>query len=156
MSIKQKTPLNIFLFLLSAVLMLSFIPQQADARGGRGGGGRGGGGRMHTSVHSNHVDIDRHTNVNRGRRGNVNVHRDVDIDVDHRHGRYYHPVATGVAIGATAAITSAVVGSMIYSLPPTGCSTVIRNGISYSQCGSVWYEPRYSGNSVTYVVVNPM
>ncbi len=141
MSIKQKTPLNIFLFLLSAVLMLSFIPQQADAR--RGGGGA----RMHSSVHrSSHVN----------RNVNVNRHVDIDVDVDHRRGRYYHPVATGVAIGATAAVTSAVVGSMIYSLPPTGCSTVIRNGISYSQCGSVWYEPRYSGNSVTYVVVNPM
>lgn len=151
MNIKQKTPLKIFLFLLSAVVMLSFIPQQADAR-------RGGGARVHSSVHrsSTNVNVNRHTNVNRGRHGNVNVNRNVHVDVDHRHGRNYHPVATGVAIGATAAITSAVVGSMIYSLPPTGCSTVIRNGISYSQCGSVWYEPRYSGNSVTYIVVNPM
>ncbi len=142
MSIKQGTSLKIFLLMLSTAVILSFIPQQADAR--RGGGG---GARMHSSVH-------RSANVNRSR--NVNVNRHVDIDVDHRRGRYYHPVAAGVAIGATAAVTAAVVGSVVYSLPPSGCSTVITNGISYSQCGSVWYQPRYSGNSVTYVVVDPM
>ncbi len=141
MSIKQKRPLTISLFILSAVMMLSFLPQQADAR--RGGGG---GARMHSSVH-------RSSHVNRSR--NVNVNRNVNIDIDHRRGGFYHPVAAGVAIGATVAVTAAVVGSVYHTLP-TGCSTVINNGITYSQCGSVWYQPRYSGSNVTYVVVNPM
>ncbi len=119
------------------------LTQQADAR------------RARTSVHrSSHTSVHRSTNVHR--RTNVNVNRHVDVNVNNRRGRYYHPVATGVAIGATAAVTAAVVGSMVNTLPPSGCTTVIRNGIAYSQCGSVWYEPRYSGNSVTYVVVNPM
>ena len=54
-----------------------------------------------------------------------------------------------VAIAATAI----VVGSVVRYLP-TGCSTVVRNGIAYSQCGTVWYEPQYAGNDVTYIVVN--
>ncbi len=143
MIIRKNLALKLFLFMLSAAVIVSFIPQQADAR------------RARTSVHrSSHTSVHRSTNVHR--RTNVNVNRHVDVNVNNRRGRYYHPVATGVAIGATAAVTAAVVGSMVNTLPPSGCTTVIRNGIAYSQCGSVWYEPRYSGNSVTYVVVNPM
>jgi hypothetical protein len=26
--------------------------------------------------------------------------------------------------------------------------------LTYYQCGSTWYQPSYSGGSVTYVVVN--
>ena len=143
MIILQNKPLKLFLLMLSAAVIVSFIPQQADAR------------RARTSVHrSSHTSVHRSTNVHRNT--NVNVNRHVDVNVNNRRGRYYHPVATGVAIGATAAVTAAVVGSMVNTLPPSGCTTVIRNGIAYSQCGSVWYEPRYSGNSVTYVVVNTM
>ena len=60
-----------------------------------------------------------------------------------------------MAIGATAAITSAVIGSMVYSLPPQ-CQTVVVNGIGYSNCGGTWYQPQYVGTSVQYVVVAPM
>ena len=68
---------------------------------------------------------------------------------------YHHPpIATGVAIGATAAITSAVIGSMVYTLPPA-CQTVVVNGIGYSNCGGTWYQPQYVGTSVQYVVVAP-
>lgn len=149
MIIRKNLPLKLFLFMLSAAVIVSFVPQQADAR------------RARTSVHrstnvhrSSHSSVHRSTNVHRNT--NVNVNRRVDVNVNHRRGGYYHPVATGVAIGATAAVTAAVVGSMVNTLPPSGCTTVIRNGIAYSQCGSVWYEPRYSGNNVSYVVVNPM
>ncbi len=58
-----------------------------------------------------------------------------------------------MAFGAAAAVTAAAIGSVVYSVPPS-CSTVIVNGISYSQCGSTWYAPRYSGTTVQYVVVN--
>jgi hypothetical protein len=34
------------------------------------------------------------------------------------------------------------------------CTNVVVNGITYSQCGSTWYQPTYSGADVTYVVVN--
>jgi hypothetical protein len=28
------------------------------------------------------------------------------------------------------------------------------NGISYQQCGSAWFQPQFSGSSITSVVVN--
>ncbi|MET0808805.1 MAG: hypothetical protein ABWX93_08630 [Pseudoxanthomonas sp.] len=99
--------------------------------------------------------------VNAGNRvntGDINIDRgDVNIDVDggYRGGYYRHPVAAGAVIGAMAVTTAAVVGSYYYALPPTGCTTVITNGISYQQCGSVYYQQTMSGSDVVYVVVNP-
>jgi hypothetical protein len=105
------------------------------------------------------VDVNKRTNVNVDRRTNVNIDRDrdidIDVDVDHDWDDHHNPVLTGMAIGATAAITSAVIGSIVYTLPPA-CSTVVVNGIAYSQCGTVWYQPQYVGTSVQYVVVNPV
>lgn len=156
MMIKSTKPLNLFVLMLSATVMLAFIPQQVDARGGN----RGGGGKAHSSVNRGggaNKNVNRNTNVNRNkntnvnRNTNVNVNKNVNVNVNNRYGHHhggYHPVATGVAIG----VTAAVIGSVVYSLP-SGCTTVIRAGISYRQCGSTWYEPRYSGNNVTYVVI---
>jgi hypothetical protein len=89
------------------------------------------------------------TNVNR----NLNVHRDIDIDVDHDY-RDYHPVATAVGVTAAVAVTAAVVGSIVYSLPPA-CSAVVVNGLTYQSCGGTWYQPQYVGTQVSYVVVTP-
>ena len=155
------------MLILSIAIVFAFMPQQADARKGNRGGGK-----AHSSVNRGHnknvnrnrnKNVNRNTNVNRNknvnRNTNVNVNRNrsrnvnVDIDVDHRHGRNYHPIGTAVAVGAAVAVTAAIVGSIVNTLP-SGCTTVIQNGISYSQCGNVWYEPQYSGNNVTYVVVN--
>lgn len=158
----------------------SLLPKSASTadcqRRGGGGGARaaaaprpaagGGGGRNVRSNASTNINqganrnanrnanVNRNTNVNRN--ANVNVNRNVNVDVDNRYGYRdgwdYHPIAAGVAIGATAAVTAAVIGSVVYSVPPS-CSTVIVNGISYSQCGSTWYAPQYSGTNVQYVVV---
>ncbi len=168
MMIKLNKPLNLFVLMLSATVMLAFIPQQVDAKkGNRGGGGqarssvnRGGGQNRNKSANRNsnvNRNNNRNTNVNRNKNVNVNSNRNVNVDVDvnHRHGHGhggYHPIARGVAVGAAVAVTAAVIGSVVYTLP-SGCTTVIRSGISYRQCGSTWYEPRYSGNDVTYVVV---
>lgn len=160
MMIKLSKPLNLFVLMLSATVMLAFIPQQVDARGGN----RGGGGKAHSSVNrggggnknaNRNKSTNRNTNVNRNKNTNINKNVNVDVNVNHRHGCCgggYHPVARGVAVGAAVAVTAAVIGSVVYTLP-TGCVTVIQNGISYRQCGSTWYEPRYSGNNVSYVVV---
>ncbi len=86
-----------------------------------------------------------------GECGGDDHHHD-DHYYDHWDDHYYHPVAAGIAIGATAAVTAAVVGSVVYSVPST-CGTVIVNGFSYYQCGTVWYRPQYYGSSVQYVVV---
>lgn len=101
-------------------------------------------------------------NINRpvvgNRVGNTNVVRNnnVNIDVD-RGWDYGHPVARGAAFGVaaatTAAVTRAVIGSTVYALPPA-CSPYAYSGYSYYSCGGAWYEPRYQGDSVVYVVVN--
>jgi hypothetical protein len=39
------------------------------------------------------------------------------------------------------------------SLPPP-CATVVVNGLAYQQCGSTWYQPRFSGTTTAYFVVN--
>lgn len=130
--------------------------------------GRGGGGAARTSVNrganvNHNANINRSANANVNRNANVNVNRNANVNVDRNvnvnrynnvhvdvDNRWNHPVGTAVAIGATAA----VVGSIIYSLPPS-CSMVSVGGVTYQQCGSTWYQPRYSGTSVQYVVVNP-
>jgi hypothetical protein len=68
--------------------------------------------------------------------------------------RPYHPVARTAAIVGTAAVTAAVVGSVVHSLPPA-CSSVVVGNAVYQQCGSAWYRPQYAGTTVNYVVVNP-
>jgi len=109
------------------------------------------------------IDVNRGVGVNRNVNANINrdinVDRDVDVDVDHRYGGYgygccYHPVARAAAATTAAVATAAAVGSVVYSLPPS-CAAVNVNGFTYQQCGSTWYQPQFSGSSVTYVVVNP-
>ncbi|MFC0686269.1 hypothetical protein [Novosphingobium clariflavum] len=113
--------------------------------GNHGGGGHRPPSRGGSTVNINHNDV----NINR------NVH------VDNHHGGHHndhwndwddhwHPLETA----ATVAVTAAVVGSIVRTIPPS-CSTMVVNGISYSQCGSTWYQPQYVGSSVQYVVVNP-
>jgi hypothetical protein len=92
---------------------------------------------------------------NSNRNNNINVDNDINIDAD---GGWdndwdYHPIAAGVAFGTAAAITSAAIGSMYYSLPPS-CVPRPYNSISYYYCGGAWYQPAYSGTSVSYTVVN--
>ena len=103
-----------------------------------------------TSVNRNtNTNINRNTNVNVDRNVNVNTHRNVDIDVDVDHG--WNPVATVAAV----AVTAAVVGSVVHTLPPSGCYPVQIGPTLYQQCGSYWYQPQYYGTTVQYVVVNP-
>ena len=70
---------------------------------------------------------------------------------------WHHPVATaaavGVVAGTAAAVTRAALGTTVYALPTTGCVSTITAGLTYFQCGSVWYQPRYVSSGVTYVVV---
>jgi len=66
----------------------------------------------------------------------------------------YHPVARTAAVVGTAAVTAAVVGSVVHSLPPS-CSSVVVGNVAYQECGNAWYRPQYAGTTVNYVVVNP-
>ena len=120
-----------------------------------GGGGRPGGGGGGNRPQINNVNRDvranqvRNTSVN-----NVNVNRNVVVAPGHGyHGGWdnnYHPVATAAAVTATVAVTSAVVGSMVRTVP-AGCVPVNYGGLIYQQCGSTWYQPQNGA----YVVINP-
>ena len=101
----------------------------------------------------NNANVNR-ANVNNANINNVNVNRNwnTDVDVDNGWGWGGHPVAAGAGFAAGAALTSAAIGSVVYSLPPA-CSVVSVNGVSYQHCGSTWYEPQFAGTSVSYVVV---
>jgi hypothetical protein len=68
--------------------------------------------------------------------------------------RPYHPVARAAVVTTAAVGTAVAVGTIARSLPPS-CSTVMVGNVAYHQCGSTWYQPRYAGSGVTYVVVTP-
>lgn len=95
-------------------------------------------------------------NVERNTSRSVNIDQDIEVDVDNDHWNDWddHPVAAAAAVTAGVALTSAVIGSIVYSVPPS-CVTTVVNGMTYSQCGSTWYQPQYYGNNVQYVVVDP-
>jgi hypothetical protein len=66
----------------------------------------------------------------------------------------YHPVARAAVVGTAAVATAVAVGTVVRSIPPS-CTSVMVGNVAYQQCGSTWYQPRYAGSQVTYVVVNP-
>jgi hypothetical protein len=154
-----------FLTPLSILVVASFAmaPLAEAARGGGGGGGghAGGGGGGGRNVQANNKNVDsrttnvRNTSVNNT---NVNVNKNVNVNVDNNRGgccnngwdNDYHPIGTAVAVGATIAVTSAIVGSMVRTVPP-GCVPVNYGGYVYQQCGTTWYQPQ----GTQYVVINP-
>ena len=66
----------------------------------------------------------------------------------------YRPVARAAVVTGAAVATAVVVGSVVRSIPPS-CTSVVVGNVAYQQCGNTWYQPRYAGSGVTYVVVNP-
>jgi hypothetical protein len=160
---------------LAALVLTSFAmasyADAAAARGGgggggggaRGGGGGGGGGQRQTAQVNNSKADARTNNVRNTSVNNVNVERNVNVDVDARGGggggccccgggwdNDYHPVAAAAAVTAGIAVTSAIVGSLVRTVP-ANCVPVNYGGMVYQQCGSTWYQPQGS----QYVVVNP-
>jgi hypothetical protein len=121
-----------------ALLALAIAPVAADRRDVR---------------NTTRTDIHQNTNVNRNTNVNVNRNTHVDIDVDTHHGGYYGRGPSVAGVVAASVATAIVVGAVVNSLPPN-CSTLVVNGFAYQQCGGYYYQPRYSGSSVTYVVVN--
>jgi hypothetical protein len=116
-------------------------PATRPARPARPGGSTGG-----------NVSVSR-PNVSGDRDWNVNHNVDVNVDYDHGWG-WDHPWATGAAVGTAAAITSAAIGSTVYSLPPA-CGTAYAGGVMYYSCGGNYYLPSYQGSTVVYQVVAP-
>jgi hypothetical protein len=144
--------------LLAVCLAMSpALPASAAGRGGAvhaaranpGNGPRGGGAQINNAHADARTRNVRNTSVN-----NVNVNRNVNVNANvDRHGGWdddYHPVATAAAVTAAVGVTSAVVGSIVHSVP-SNCVPVNYGGMVYQQCGSTWYQPQ----GAQYVVVNP-
>jgi hypothetical protein len=143
-----------------AGLTLAPLAEAAGRGGGHGGGGHqaggGGGGKRNVQANNNKRDV-RTNNVRSTSVNNVNVNKNVNVNVDNNRGccnngwdNDYHPIATAAAVTATVAVTSAVIGSMVRTVP-AGCVPVNYGGYIYQQCGSTWYQPQ--GNQ--YIVINP-
>ncbi len=133
-------------------------PVTADAQRRGGGGARTSVNRSGSADINRNANINRNTNVNRDTNvnRNYNVNRNVDVDVDRGGwgGCCYHSgVGVAAAVATTAAVTAAVVGTRVQTLP-SSCTTVMAGGVTYQQCGSVWYQPQFVGTGTTYVVVN--
>ncbi|MGA8881499.1 MAG: hypothetical protein WB476_11550 [Azonexus sp.] len=165
----KKSFSKLFLAPLTVVVLASFAlaPVAEAARGGGGGGGAraGGGGGGAKQVNNSNRDVranntrstsvnnvsNRNTNVNANKNVNVNANKNVNVNVNNNGwDNDYHPVATAAAVTAAVVVTSAVVGSMVNTVP-AGCVPVNYGGYIYQQCGSTWYQPQGS----QYVVINP-
>lgn len=174
----MKTQRLLSLACSTALVLLFGLAASSDvhAQRARGGGAHATAGAAHTGARASaHTSVNRpagdhavnrnqtntsNRNVNRNvnHEQNVNVNRNVNVNVDnHDHDHWNdwddHPFATAAAVTAGVAVTSAVIGSIVNSVPPS-CVTTVVNGIAYQQCGSTWYQPQYAGTTVQYVVVN--
>src|SRR5580698_2978273 len=135
--------------LIAIVFLISLLSSGTRLSALRHGNYRGG---AETNV-SRNANVHQHVNVNRN--VNVNVNNNYHGGGCYNNSCCNHPVAAAAAVTATAVGTAAVVGSIVSQPPATGCVTQIVNGLSYTQCGSTWYQPQFSGSTTTYVVVNP-
>ena len=108
-------------------------------------------------ANNNKADV-RTKNVRNTSVNNVNVNRNVNVNANNNRGgccndgwdNNYHPVATAAAVTAAVVVTSAVVGSMVRTVP-AGCVPVNYGGMIYQQCGGTWYQPQGS----QFVVISP-
>jgi hypothetical protein len=158
--------------LVAGVLACFAAVDSAQAQRERGGGGSRQGAQAgqrnapakaaapaaatrHTATVNNTRADARTNNVRNTSVNNVNVSRNVNVEVEgggccNNGWDNDHPVATAAAVGATIAVTSAVIGSIV-NQPPANCVPVNYGGIVYQQCGSTWYQPQ----GAQYVVVAP-
>ena len=131
------------------------------ASAGGGGGANRAAGAQATNAHAdkrtNEVRNTSVNNVNVNNNNNVNVNKNVNVNVQGNSGccnngwdNDYHPLATAAAVTATVAVTSAVIGSMVNTVPPS-CVPVNYGGMVYQQCGTTWYQAQ----GPQYIVVNP-
>ena len=146
-----------------AVALLLCSPVAAHAqRGARTSVNRSGSVDRNANINRNadvnrNADINRNTDINRNADlnrnvnvNNVNVNRNADVDVDRGvwggyGGCCYHSgVGTAAAVATSAAVTAAVVGTRVYTLPPS-CTAVVAAGLRISIAGARGISRSLSG-----------
>ena len=169
---------QLVLALLALVLIVGHADAQRRGGGRRGGGFRGGGGgggfrgsaRASVTRPANRAVVaSRPGNIvnnrpinNRPINNRPIYNRDVNViaggrwDNDYDGCCYYGPrVGAAAAVGyAAGAVAASSVGSVVYDTP-SSCTTTTVNGVTYQQCGDIWYKPQFQGTATSYVVVNP-
>ncbi len=55
---------------------------------------------------------------------------------------------------ATAIVIGTVISAASWNAMTCAQTSIVVDGVTYYSCGDAWYQPTYSGGSVTYVVVN--
>ena len=66
------------------------------------------------------------------------------------------PAPAAPSSAATPTASAVPVGTVVQALP-AGCTSVVANGVNYSDCGGVFYKAAFQGNNLVYVVVeNPL
>ena len=58
------------------------------------------------------------------------------------------------AAAAHAAASALPIGTMVSNLPP-GCASTVIGGVSYFNCGGVFYRAGFQGNNIVYIVSQP-
>jgi hypothetical protein len=87
------------------------------------------------------------------RQDNVSDRTEFRQDAYKEHGGYYnnrnefYENRWKWAVGAT--LTAATIGALSCTR-----TTVVVGNVTYTQCGTHWYQPQYAGGNVTYIVVN--
>ena len=174
--LNKRSQAGLVALVVAAFALTSVAEAAREGRGGGGGGGgnraapshSGGGGANRAPAQANNAKADTRSNnvrstsvnnVNTSRNTNVNASRNTNVNINVEgnnnccHNGWdddYHPVATAAAITATVAVTSAVIGSMVRTVP-ANCVPVNYGGMVYQQCGSTWYQPQ----GTQFIVVNP-
>lgn len=158
-----------------------FFVTTVDARGHRGGGGKSfsrggaaaGGGFSNRS--SSRASVKARPSAQQrpaarppaarppGKRpggGNINIDKNININNnwDSHHGRHGHYNSAGVFIAGAivgGAVVAAATPNVTYiSTLPCSVAPLLVSSINYYRCGSTWYQRGYSGDNVTYVIVN--
>ena len=136
-------------------------PGNAQRPGQRPGQGAGAGQRPSQQPGRGNNNIGGgNNNIGSGNNNRVNT-GDINIDVDNGWGGGWggdwngwgdYPLGAGIAIGAVAGMTAAVIGSAYYALPP-GCSPYPYHRYTYYSCAGAFYQPQYEGDTIVYVTV---
>lgn len=159
-------------YVILLLLSVSFISQSLAFRGG--GGFRGGGMGVGVGVGSSGMGPRGNVGVGvgvgvgvHGARGSVYAHRSAPM------GAYYHPYSynywgwygyapyhyyylptVSYTVIEEVETKPAEKGAITHEIP-SNCKSEIVNGKSYKHCGVNWFEPKYSGTELEYVVVDP-
>ncbi len=136
----------------------SISAQRGGGGGGRGGGGQAAGGHVAAARVGGGRAVARTGSIHYGARaGRDPVGPAVIPGHEVRGGANRNPYRGEYARHFRPGYRSMMLGDSEYymydSLPPSGCQTVLQNGMTYDLCDGVYYQPYFYGGQTMYLVV---